>query len=67
MEFSLKMRYLMSLLYFCDLDLIFKIKRQLRDVKFPLKVRYFLNQFMDIHQTCMDMSLLHAYDILSLW
>ena len=52
MKFSLKMRYVMghcldchqtckdfdskSLLYFCDLDLIFKIKSQLTDVKFPL-------------------------------
>ena len=26
-----------SLLYFCDLDLIFKIKSQLTDAKFPLK------------------------------
>ena len=46
-----------SLLYFCDLDLIFKIKSQLIDVKFHLKMRYFFNQLMDIHQTCMDMSL----------
>ena len=27
-----------SLLYFCDLDLIFKVKSQLTDVKFPLKI-----------------------------
>ena len=26
-----------SLLFFCDLDFIFKIKSQLTDVKFPLK------------------------------
>ena len=31
-----------SLLYFCDLDLIFKVKSQLKDVKFPLKNEIFL-------------------------
>ena len=46
-----------SLLYFYDLDLIFKIKSQLTDVKFPLKMRYFFKKLIDINQTCMDMSL----------
>ena len=48
-----------SLLYFCDSDLIFKVKSQATesDVKFPLKMRYFFYQMMDIHQTCMDLSL----------
>ena len=31
-----------SVLYFYDLDLIFKVKSQNNDVKFPLKMRYFL-------------------------
>ena len=30
-----------SLLYFYDLDLIFKGKSQIKDVKFPLKMRFF--------------------------
>ena len=43
--------------YFGDLDLIFKVKSQLTNVKFLLKLRYFFNQLKDIHQTCMDISL----------
>ena len=46
-----------SLLYFFDLDLIFKIKSQLTDARFPPKMRYFCNQLMDILQNCIDMSL----------
>ena len=46
-----------SLLYFCDLDLIFEVKSQLTDVKFPLKMRYFFYYLMDILQTCMDIGL----------
>ena len=45
-----------SLLCFFDLYLIFKVKSQLINVKFPLKMRYFFNQLMDIHQTCMNLS-----------
>ena len=33
-----------TLLYFCDLDLIFEVKSQFTDVKFPLKMRYFFYQ-----------------------
>ena len=46
-----------SLLYFCYLDLIFKVKRQIKDVKFSLKMRYFFYFLMDILQTCTDISL----------
>ena len=46
-----------SLLYFCDFDFIFKVKSQLTDVKFPLKMRYFFYQLVDILQTCMDIAL----------
>ena len=46
-----------SLLKFSDLDLIFKNKSQLTDVTFPLKMRYFFKQLIDILQTCMDVSL----------
>ena len=46
-----------SLLYVCDLYLIFNIKIQLTDVKCSIKMRYFFNKLMDIHQTCMDISL----------
>ena len=38
-----------TILYFCDLDLNLKVKSQLTDVKFHLKMRYFFNQLMDIH------------------
>ena len=40
-----------SLLYFCDLDLIFK---DVTDVIFHLEMRYFFNQLTDTHQTCID-------------
>ena len=46
-----------TLLYFCDLVLNLKVKGQLTEVKFHLKIRYFFNQSMDIHQTCMNISL----------
>ena len=46
-----------SELCFGDCDLIFKVKNQLTNVKFALKMRYFFNQLMAIRQTCMDISL----------
>ena len=45
------------LLYFCDSNLIFKVKIQFSGVKFPLKMRAFFYQLIHIHQTCMDISL----------
>ena len=69
MNFVLKMRNLMShclechqrltfrMIHFCDLDLNLKVKSQLPDVKFHLKMKYFFNPVMDIHQTYMDIQL----------
>ena len=45
---------------FCDIDLIFKVKSQLTSVKFPLKMKYFFYQLMDILQTCKDISLFRS-------
>ena len=42
---------LKSLLYFGDLDPIFKVTSQLTKVDFIAKMRYFLNKWMDIYQT----------------
>ena len=47
---------LKSLLHFGDLDLIFKVTSQLPKVDFIAK-NEILNKWMDIHLTCVDISL----------
>ena len=46
---------LWSCMCFGDLNSIIDVKSQLTNGNLHLKIRYFMNQWIDIHQNCMDM------------
>ena len=57
----------MCCLDFNDLDLIFKVTGKLKYVKFSLSSRFLLNQLAEFHQTCMNLSLGQAKELIKFW